>query len=67
MRKHCLPLLFRTRSTARAWIEEHYGYIARRPDLRKEPHGWRTPQAVRVIVTISEERGSVRGPSEERG
>jgi len=41
--------LFRTRRACRAYIEERYGYF-RRPDLRAEPHGWRIPRAVRVMV-----------------
>ena len=48
----CQPLLFRTRQQARDWIQEHYGYIAHRPDLRAEPFGWRTPRAIRVRVSI---------------
>lgn len=44
--------LFRTRKAARAFIKERYGYIAKRPDLRAEPHGWLMPQAVRVSVTL---------------
>jgi hypothetical protein len=43
--------LFRTRRETRAYIEERYGYIRQRPDLRHEPHGWRLPTAVRVTVT----------------
>lgn len=46
------PLLFHTRELARAWINEHYGYIRTRPDLRSAPHFWRMPSAVRVLVTI---------------
>ena len=42
--------LFRTRLEARAFIDEAYGYIRHRPDLRAEPHGWRMPVAVRVVV-----------------
>ena len=45
-----LPALFKTRAECRAWIEEHYGYIRGREDLRREPHCWRVPQAVRVDV-----------------
>lgn len=51
-----LPELFKTRKDCRAWIRLHYGYIASRPDLRTEPHGWRVPRAVRVHVTIEEVR-----------
>jgi hypothetical protein len=42
--------LFRTRREARAFIDMEYSYIRNRPDLRTEPHGWRMPRAVRVIV-----------------
>lgn len=44
------PRLFYTRRECRAFIEEKYGYIRERPDLQNEPHGWRMPQAVLVIV-----------------
>lgn len=49
---HGQPLLFTTRAGARAWIEENYGYIKTRQDLRVEPHGWRLPEAVKVDVVI---------------
>jgi hypothetical protein len=42
--------LFRTRHDCRAFIEERYGYIRTRSDLRREPHGWMVPRAVRVEV-----------------
>ena len=45
------PTMFETRREARAWISVTYGYIADRPDLRAEPHGWKMPRAVRVRVT----------------
>lgn len=45
------PTVFRTRSECRKFIEEHYGYIRQRPDLRSEPHGWRVPTAVKVIIS----------------
>ena len=47
------PALFGTRKEAREWIQEKYGYIRLRRDLREEPHGWRMPRAVRVRLTIS--------------
>jgi hypothetical protein len=47
-----IPVLFRTRQEARAWIAEKYGYIAKRPDLQREPHGWRVPRAVKVRVSV---------------
>ena len=43
--------LYRTRREARAFINLKYGYIRYRPDLHKEPHGWRMPRAVRVKVS----------------
>jgi len=46
--------LFHTRRECRRYIEERYGYIRQRPDLRAEPHGWRMPRAVRVLVLIAE-------------
>ncbi len=46
------PMLFRTRAECRAWIDEHYGYIRTRADLRAEPHGWRMPRAVKVRVVL---------------
>jgi len=45
-----LPALFRTRKEAREWIGARYGYIRTSPDLRAEPHGWKLPQAVRIIL-----------------
>lgn len=46
----CLPKLFRTRQECREYIKEKFGYIPERPDLRAEPHGWRTPTAIKVII-----------------
>ena len=47
---NCLPELFRTRQSCREWIEEKYGYIKTRKDLREEPFGWRLPVAVKVSI-----------------
>ena len=46
------PCLFRSRADARDFIRQKWGYIAQRPDLRAEPHGWRLPKAVRVFVRL---------------
>jgi len=46
-----LPVLFRTRRQCREFIKDKYGYIAERPDLRAEPHGWRMPQTVKVVIS----------------
>jgi len=48
--KDSLPALFRTRSEARAFAQQEYGYIKHRADLRREPFGWRMPQPVKVAV-----------------
>ena len=48
--ENCLPALFRTRKKCREFIESSYGYIANRPDLRAEPHGWTMPQAIKVEI-----------------
>lgn len=45
-----LPALFRTREEARRYATEHWGYIKKRPDLRAEPHGWRMPTPIRVMI-----------------
>ena len=46
--------VFKTRQAARDHAKRTYGYIAGRPDLRAEPHGWRMPQVVKVRVTVEE-------------
>ena len=43
------PLLFRTRRQARAYRDEHFGYIRNRPDLKAEPHEWKLPKVVKVF------------------
>jgi hypothetical protein len=44
-------LLFETRAGARAYVHQWYSYIANRPDLQAEPHGWKMPKVVRVALT----------------
>lgn len=46
------PALFATRREARAWVKEFHGYIAKRPDLRAEPHGWKPPKIYKVKVEL---------------
>jgi len=48
-----LPVVFRTRRECREWIEERYGYIKDREDLRREPHGWRLPRAVKIELVVN--------------
>lgn len=47
-----VPILFVSREAARAWAKERYGYIAKRPDLRREPHGWFPPKVVKVKLSL---------------
>lgn len=49
----CRTRLFETRAEARLYIKKEYAYIADRPDLRREPHGWEMPIAVRVRITVA--------------
>lgn len=51
--ENCQPALFRTRAAAREFAKQRYGYIANRPDLQAEPHGWRLPQPVRVEIGVT--------------
>ena len=44
--------VFATKREAQAAIREHYGYIAKRKDLRKAPHNWRVPKPVKVDVIV---------------
>lgn len=45
-------LLFASRNAASAYIKERWGYIARRPDLHRAPHGWRMPIPAKVEVSM---------------
>lgn len=49
-----LPIVFRTKREAQTYIRRQYGYIARRPDLKAEPHGWKMPIPVRVEICVKE-------------
>jgi len=53
LHENLLPILFKTRSKARQYASDKYGYIKTSPDLREEPHGWRMPIPVRVTVMIN--------------
>jgi hypothetical protein len=46
--------VFESRDSAREFIKSEFGYIAARPDLRCEPHGWRRPVVVKVEVFVRE-------------
>lgn len=54
MNSNCMPLFFMTRRECRAYIQDAYGYIKKRDDLRAEPYGWRLPKAVRVEIILRE-------------
>lgn len=45
-------MVFKTREQARAHVREHCINLRERPDLRKEPHGWKPPKIVKVNVLI---------------
>ncbi len=47
-------MVFSTKKEARAFIKEHWGYLAKRSDLKREPHCWRMPWPVRVEVSVKE-------------
>jgi len=47
--------VFRTRAEARAFREKRYGYLRNRPDLKAEPFGWKMPQVIKVILSITED------------
>jgi hypothetical protein len=47
--ENCVPMLFTTRTAARAHIVKKMA-IYSRPDLRREPHGWKTPRVIRVKI-----------------
>lgn len=46
--------LFNTRREARQHhaLQTYNSMLRRRPDLRREPHGWRARRPVRVKVTV---------------
>lgn len=47
-----VTLTFNRKRLAELYIQQQWGYIASRPDLRAEPHGWFMPKAVRVRVRV---------------
>lgn len=46
--------VFKTRQQARKFLRDNYGYIRFRKDLQAEPHGWKPPKVVKVVVTVQE-------------
>ncbi len=47
--------LYRTRKEARTERDLRWGYFRDREDLKREPHGWKMPQVVKVFIMIAEE------------
>ncbi len=47
-------MVLETREEARMYKQKHFGYIAKRPDLKAEPHGWKSPEIVKVDVAVNE-------------
>jgi hypothetical protein len=45
-----IVVLFRTRQEARNFINKEYGYIKQDAILMAEPHGWKIPIPIRVII-----------------
>lgn len=45
-----VPAIFRTRKQAAEFVEREYGFIKDRKDLRDEPHGWKYPKLIKVVV-----------------
>lgn len=69
MGKAGVPFIFQTRREARAFAEEHYGYIRQRPDLKGEPHGWRMPLPIRISIStahLTSRKGSGMNIPQER-
>jgi len=52
LQENFLPVLFKARKEAREYINNKYGYIRERPDLRAQPFGWRVPRAVKVEIEV---------------
>ena len=48
-------MAFKTRAQARLHIEDYYGYIRTRPDLRAPPNNWKMPVPVRVKIEVMED------------
>lgn len=46
------PAMFYTREQVRKYIKVRYGYIAKRKDLQREPHGWQMPIPVRLKIAV---------------
>lgn len=46
-------MVFETREQARWWVRHYCTDLRKRPDLRKEPHGWKPPRVVKVDVVVS--------------
>lgn len=53
VRENGQVLLFNTRSQARDFVNKNYGYIKDRNDLKKEPHGWKIPRVVKIVIDYS--------------
>lgn len=47
-------MVFPTRQKARDFVKKHFAYIKNRPDLQTEPHNWKMPKVVKVLVTVQE-------------
>jgi hypothetical protein len=52
MFENYVPVFFLSKRDAREWIDKKWGYIRKRPDLQREPHGWKMPVPVRVTIEV---------------
>jgi hypothetical protein len=59
--ENCLPMLFATRRKARKWLNEKYGYIKTRKDLRGKDYGWRFPRIVRLKISLHKPSKRAKG------
>ena len=49
-----VPYVFKTKEAARDFAKQRYGYIAKRKDLQREPHGWFPAKVVKVKIKLEE-------------
>ena len=48
------PICFLKKRDALAYIRSEYAYLRTRKDLRRAPHWWRMPHAVRIRIDFEE-------------
>ena len=48
------PLAFKTKKQCKKFIDEKWGYIKNRPDLKTAPYYWRLPKPVRIRIEYNQ-------------